>query len=118
MLYYLKIYPTFDVLGAVFGMSRSKACESLHALLLILCKALENLGVMPQCEFKKVAEFQSACAWFNDLMIDATERLHHRPSNAFEQKALYRAKKRGHTLKNTVNCSEIINESITQRGHR
>jgi hypothetical protein len=102
VLYYLKVYPTFDVLGAIFGMSRSKACENLHALLPVLYKALENLGVMPQREFKTVKEFRAACAWFDDLLIDATERPHHRPSNEDEQKALYSGKKKRHTLKNTI----------------
>ena len=26
LLYYLKVYPTFDVLGTQFGLNRSKAC--------------------------------------------------------------------------------------------
>ena len=30
LLFYLKTYPTFDVLGATFGLSRSKACERAH----------------------------------------------------------------------------------------
>ena len=32
LLFYLKTYPTFDVLGATFGLSRSKACERAHHL--------------------------------------------------------------------------------------
>ena len=28
--FYLKVYPTFDVLSAFFGLSRSKACENIH----------------------------------------------------------------------------------------
>ena len=38
LLFYLKTYPTFDVLGATFGLSRSKACEGAHRL----AKALER----------------------------------------------------------------------------
>ena len=72
LLYYLKVYPTFDVLGAQFGMDRSKACENVHALLPILDKALDNLGVLPAREFKTVAEFRTACAWIDELLIDAT----------------------------------------------
>ena len=40
LLYYLKVYPTFDVLGAQFGLSRSKACENVHKLAPILHQAL------------------------------------------------------------------------------
>ena len=96
LLYYLKVYPTFDVLGAQFGMSRSKACENVHALRPILYKALQNLGVMPYREFKTVAEFRVACAWIDDLLIDATERPHSRPANDAKQKDLYSGKKTTH----------------------
>ena len=78
LLYYLKVYPTFDVLGAQFGMGRSKACENVHALRPILYKAFENLGGMPDREFKTVEEFRAACAWIDDLLMDATERPHSR----------------------------------------
>jgi hypothetical protein len=30
ILYYLKVYPTFDVLRASFKMARSKACENAY----------------------------------------------------------------------------------------
>ena len=70
LLYYLKVYPTFDVLGAQFGMNRSKACENVHAMRPVLNKALQNLGVMPHREFKTVEEFRAACDWVNDLLID------------------------------------------------
>ena len=93
LLYYLKGYPTFDVLGAQFDMNRSKACENVHALRPILYKALENLGVMPHREFKTVEEFRAACAWIDDLLIDATERPHRRPSEDAKQKDLYSGKK-------------------------
>lgn len=94
LLYYMKVYPTFDVLGAQFGMNRSKACENLHGLLPILYKALENLGVMPYREFKSVEEFRTACDWIDKLLIDATERPHSRPSDDAKQKDLYSGKKK------------------------
>lgn len=93
LLYYLKVYPTFDVLGTQFGLSRSKACENVHALLPILSKALQNLGVMPHREFKTVEEFRAACAWIEELLIDVTERPHCRPSDDAKQKDLYSGKK-------------------------
>jgi hypothetical protein len=96
LLYYLKVYPTFDVLGAQFGMSRSKACENVHALRPILYTALQNLGVLPYREFKTVEEFRAACAWIEDLLIDATERPHSRPSEDAKQKHLYSGKKTTH----------------------
>jgi hypothetical protein len=93
VLYYLKVYPTFDVLGAQFGMSRPKACENVHALRLILHKALQNLDVMPRREFKTVEEFLAACDWIDELLIDVTERAHSRPTDNAQQKDLYSGKK-------------------------
>ena len=93
VLYYLKVYPTFDVLGAQFRMSRSKACENVHALRLILYKALQNLDVMPDREFKTVEEFVEVCDWIDDLLIDVTERPHRRPADNTQQKDLYSGKK-------------------------
>lgn len=93
VLYYLKVYPSFDVLGAHFGMSRSKACENVHALRLILYKALQNLDVMPQREFKTVEAFVAACDWIDELLIDVAERPHSRPVDNTKQKDLYSGKK-------------------------
>jgi hypothetical protein len=94
LLYFLKVYPTFDVLGTQFGMNRSKACENVHALLPILRTALNNLGVLPHRDFKTVEEFRAACDWIDDLLIDATERPHTRPTNNEKQKELYSGKKK------------------------
>ena len=94
LLYYLKVDPTFDVLGAQFGMSHSKACEKVYALRPILYKALENLGVMPDREFKTVEAFRAACAWIDDLLMDATERPHSRPIDEARQKDLYSSKEK------------------------
>jgi hypothetical protein len=96
LLYYLKVYPTFDVLGTQFGLSRSKACENFHGLFPVLCQALQNLNVMPHREFKTVEEFRAVCEWVDDLLIDATERPHTRPTDEAKQKELYSGKKTTH----------------------
>lgn len=93
LLYYLKEYPTFDALGAQFTMNRSKACENIHALYPIPCKALSNLGVLPHLEFKTVEEFRTACQNIEQLLIDVTERPHCRPSDAEKLEDLYSGEK-------------------------
>ena len=47
ILFYLKTYPTFDVLGATFGLPRSKAYEHAHRLAKALECCLRTLGVLP-----------------------------------------------------------------------
>jgi len=48
ILFYLKDYPTFDVLAFTFGISRSCAAASVHRLLPILERAQKNLQVLPK----------------------------------------------------------------------
>ena len=96
VLYYLKVYPTFDVLGTQFGMARSKACENLHFLYPILGQALISFGVFPYREFETVEDFRAACQDVETLLIDATERPHRRPVDNKKQEELYSGKKESH----------------------
>ncbi len=102
VLFYLKNYPTFDVLGATFNMDRSKACENLHKLLPILQKTLKHLGVLPDREYGSAEELRKAMEEVGQILIDATERAHNRPTDNEKQKEFYSGKKKAHTVKNTV----------------
>jgi len=102
ILYYLKVYPTFDVLGDHFRLDRSKACTNVHKLLLILIAALAKAGVLPKRQFTTAEELQAAWAGIEDLLVDATERPHHRPQDEQEQKEMYSGKKKRHTVKNST----------------
>ena len=42
ILYYWKVYPSYDVLGFQFGMDGSKACTNVHTLWPVLKRALAN----------------------------------------------------------------------------
>ena len=102
VLFYLKNYPTFDVLGAIFNMGRSKACENLHKLLPILQATLKHLGVLPDREYSSPEELRKAMEEVEQVLIDATERLHNRPKDNEKQKEFYSGKKKAHTVKNTI----------------
>lgn len=95
VLYYYKSYPTFDVLGAQFNLSRSKANENLHRLSAILHQTLAKLGVLPQRAFATPDEMVAALAAVEVLLIDATERPHQRPQADKKQRELYSGKKNG-----------------------
>jgi len=77
ILYYYKNYPTFDVLGAHFNLSRSKA----HA---------------------SVDDFKLALDGVDLIIIDATERAYRRAIDDATQRAYYSGKQRLHTVKNMV----------------
>lgn len=93
ILYYWKVYPTFDVLGDRFGFDRSKACTNVHKLWPVLERALDKKGVLPTRSFTSVAELRAAFAGVEDLFIDATEREQVRPSDEEAQREKYSGKK-------------------------
>jgi hypothetical protein len=94
LLFYLKSYPTFDVLSSVSDMSRSKACENIHNLLPILYETLSRIGVLPHREFANVEKMKEVFENIEQIIIDATERPHHRPKNNEKQSSMFSGKKK------------------------
>jgi hypothetical protein len=102
ILFYLKNYPTFDVLGGLFNLSPGKAEENVMKLLPILKQAEKCLQVLPHRHFKPASNDEQPTEKIQKIIIDATERPGGRPHHARQQKHDYRGKKHPHTLKNTV----------------
>jgi hypothetical protein len=102
ILFYLKTYPTFDVLGCLFDLSPAKAQENVIKLLPILKQAEKRLHVLPHRYFKPASNNEQDNENIQKIIIDATERPRSRPHHARKQKHYYSGKKRHHTLKNTV----------------
>jgi len=94
LLFYLKTYPTFDVIASVFNMSRSKACENFHRLLPVLYETLSDIGTLPRRSFDSVEEMKKAFENIDYIIIDATERIHHRSKNSKKQSSTYSGKKK------------------------
>lgn len=93
LLYYFKVYPTFDVLGTQFSMSRSKANENLYRLCPALYNALVGLEVMPYREFTGPDELLKALGRIDTVLIDVTERNYRRPKDGSVQRDHYSGKK-------------------------
>ena len=93
ILFYLKCYPTFDVLGFTFGISGDAAHRYIYSLFDILVKTLNHFGVLPHTEFKSPEELQNAFTEYETLLIDATERVVQRPQDFELQKETYSGKK-------------------------
>lgn len=102
ILYYLKNYPTFDVLAFTFDISLSKAQENVQKLIPVLKRAVEKLNLLPERSFKKAEELSQLVENNEDIMIDVTEREHFRPKGNKKQRQYYSGKKKKHTVKNTV----------------
>ena len=89
ILYYMKTYPTFDVLGFNFWFWRSCSCSNVHKILPILKRFLQKLWVAPKRELKTVEELKNAFEWdVLDLIIDWTERKYFRHKKYSEQKKI------------------------------
>jgi hypothetical protein len=121
ILYYLKVYPTFDVLGDRFDLDRSKACTNVHSLLPVLLRALDKAEALPARQFETVEEMRVAFADIAGLLIDATERPRQRPQDNQVQQEHYSGKKKRHTVKNSVMaslCQQILFLGYTVAGSR
>ncbi|WP_157886742.1 helix-turn-helix domain-containing protein [Hymenobacter sp. PAMC 26628] len=94
VLYYLKKYPTFDVLAATFGLPRSKACEHAHRLARALERTLRTQGVLPARAIDLLAQLQRVFAEVPVPLLDATERPQHRPRAVVDRAADYSGKKK------------------------
>jgi len=93
LLYYLKNYPVFDVLGFHFGLSGGHAHTHVIALLPILQRALLNLGVLPARSPGTPEEFAQLVEQFGDIAIDGMECPCVRPQDDALQKARFSGKK-------------------------
>lgn len=102
ILFYLKNYPTFDVLAFTFGISLGCAAESVQRLLPILKRAQKNLQVLPKRPSDNPDELIQLIENNDHIIVDATERPHFRPTKKSVQKKHYSGKKRQHTVKTTV----------------
>lgn len=102
VLFYLKVYPTFDVLGALFGKPRGRSCQAIHAYLPALEAALGRKCVLPQRRIGSVEEFRQRFPQVKDVMLDGAERPMQRPKSARRNRRHYSGKKKSHRRKNLV----------------
>jgi DDE superfamily endonuclease/Helix-turn-helix of DDE superfamily endonuclease len=121
ILIYLKIYPTFDVLGYLTGRERTRSCRYTHLLLGVLEDALGKKIVLPERKIRSVEEFFEKFPEARDIFLDGTERPVQRPKDAKKRKKLYSGKKKRTMRKTLILCDEkkrILLLSPTKSGRR
>jgi hypothetical protein len=121
ILFYLKTYPTFDILGFITDRERSHCCESVHLLSKVLEKALGRKVALPKRKVHSLDEFLEKFPEVKDVFLDGTERRIQRPQNKKREKRHYSGKKKAHTRKNIVMVDErkkILLLSPTKPGRR
>ena len=102
ILFYLKIYPTFDLAGFIFDVNRSQTHRWTHHLLPLLEKALGRKLVLPKRQVKDMLSLIELFPETKDLFIDGTERKIQRSKDPKTQQNTYSGKKKTHTIKNLV----------------
>jgi hypothetical protein len=94
ILFYIKTYPTFDVLAFFTERERSHCCESVSLLSKTLKKALGKEIVLPERKINSVEEFSQKFPEVKDVFPDGTERRIQRPKKRkTKQEVLFRKEK-------------------------
>ena len=100
---WLRIYPTYDVLGFLFDLDKSNIGRNLQGVLSVLQQELGDEIQWPDKSQRKrdLAAFMQN---FPDVVaiVDATEQPTQRPKDGETQKTYYSGKKKRHTLKTQI----------------
>lgn len=121
ILLYVKIYPTYDLLGFIFGIDKSQACRWTFKLMSLLEKALGRACVLPARRINTLKELLSKYPEVKDIFLDGTERITRRPKSRRNQNRRYSGKKKTYTRKNIVGVDEgkkILFLSASKNGRR
>jgi len=100
ILMYVKVYPTYDLAGALFGVVASRPHEWVNEYLPILEEALGRHCVLPARKITSAEEFRRLYPGVQEVILDGAERPIQRPKNNKNQKKAYSGKKKRHTRKN------------------
>jgi hypothetical protein len=102
ILWYLKVYPTFDVAAYVFSSSKSRTHWWAHTILPLLEKTLGRKVVLPKRRISTPEEFFAAFPEVKEAMLDGVERPTIRSKKDKTQRKHYSGKKKRHVRKNVV----------------
>jgi hypothetical protein len=107
-LVWLQVYPTWEVLGYLFGVDESVARRSTRDVLSVL-ESLSTFVLELRSGRPRGRSLAQVIQAFPavEILIDATEQRVRRPTGWEQQKPFYSGKKKTHTLKNQITvCAE------------
>jgi len=102
ILFYIKHYPTYDVLAFLYWVARSKPYYWVVKYIKVLEKALWKKVVLPKRKVWELEKLLEENPHIKEIFIDWTEREINRPKKDEIQRKYYSWKKKRHTVKNTV----------------
>jgi hypothetical protein len=97
ILFYFKVYPTFDLAGLLFDLDRSQANRWMHRLQPLVEEALGQKMALPKRKLTSLEEFVDAFPEVERVILDGTERAIQRAKDRDQQKEDYSGKKKRHT---------------------
>jgi hypothetical protein len=105
-LVWLRVYPTYEVLGVLFGFNKSTICRRLQFMLPLL-REITSADLKWPDEHQRKRDLGDILRDFPDLevLVDATEQRIRRPKSTPEQntqQAYYSGKKKKHALKTQI----------------
>lgn len=121
VLFYLKAYTTYDIVGFVFNLDRSNVCRDIHLYMKALEKTLKRKLVVPERKIRSIDEFFRQFPEAKEVFADAYERRVQKPVNKKRKNKLYSGKKKAPTRKNMVVTDidkKILILSPTNSGRR
>jgi hypothetical protein len=123
-LLWLRVYPTYEVLGFFFGLHKRNAQLNVLAALEVLDSLSDFPFDRPGPDRKKARSAAEVMAAFPAVrvIIDAKEQRINKPQGEERQKPYYSGKKKAHTIKtqvvvNTRGQIEAISESVPGSTH-
>lgn len=101
-VFYLRHYPTFEVLGLQFGVSKTKANQTVHQWLKVLRELLPASLLEQVASENSDYEMVQECLSELQLIVDSLEQSRERPGDNGEQKEYFSGKKKQHTFKSQI----------------
>jgi IS5 family transposase len=120
-LVWLRVYPTYELLGWLFGLDKSNAWHNAQDVLEVLDTMTDFPFDRPDPDRRKLHSAEAVVEAFPEVrvIIDAKEQAFRRPGGWDRQKPFYSGKKKRHTVKNQVACTpggRIVSVSATAPG--
>jgi hypothetical protein len=105
-LVWLRVYPTYELLGWLFGLDKSNAWRNVQDVLGTLGALADFPFERPAADRRKLETKEAVMEAFPQvrLVIDAKEQPCRRPKDWDRHKPFYSGKKKRHTVKNQVAC--------------
>jgi hypothetical protein len=124
ILFFYRIYPTFRLAEAIFGMDHTNCARWKDFLEPVLNKALGYQLNMPpmHMRLKSLDKFIEICPQMIECIVDATERPIRRPKDNINEVRYFSGKRKCHTVKNQIvinpRSKKILHVSKTYEGRK